>query len=98
MTATDLAAKGYSHRVGGPRFHGHTMKSLIPFACAGAIFAALTACEKKPETLGEKIEDKVGDATNSRPNEKLKDAAEDTKDAVKDAARDVKDAVKDAKP
>jgi len=74
------------------------MKPLIPIACAAAIFATLTACEKKPETLGEKIEDKVKDATDSRPGEKVRDAAEDTKDAVKDAGRDVKDAVKDAKP
>lgn len=74
------------------------MKCLFPFACALAVFAAFSACDKKPKTLGEKIENKVGDATDSRPGEKVKDAAEDTKDAVKDAARDVKDAVKDAKP
>ncbi len=74
------------------------MKVLIPFVCALAVFVTLAACEKKPETLGEKIGDKVKDATDSRPHEKLKDAAEDTKDAVKDAAHDVKDAVKDAKP
>ncbi len=77
----------------------HTMKTIIPFACALAIFAilaAFTACERKPQTLGEKIEDKVKDATDSRPGEKVRDAAEDTKDAVKDAASDIKGAVKDA--
>ena len=41
----------------------------------------LTSCEDKPKTLGDKIEDGL----DARPNEKLKDAGEDVKDAVKDA-------------
>lgn len=51
-----------------------------------------TGCERRPETLGEKIDD----ALDARPNEKLKDAGENAADAVEDAAEDVKDAVKDA--
>lgn len=73
------------------------MKSLLSLCSSVAILAAL-GCDKKPETLGEKVEDKVKDATDSRPNEKVKDAAEDVRDGVKDAARDVKDAVKENKP
>lgn len=67
----------------------------------GTIFLALTACE--PKTPGEKVKDKVDDALDRRPNEKLRDAGEnikeaakDTKDAVKEAAHDTKEAVKDA--
>jgi hypothetical protein len=77
---------------------GQMTKTILTL-CAALTFAALsTGCKKKPETLGEKIEDKVKDATDSRPNEKVKDAAEDVRDGVKDAARDVKDAVKENKP
>ena len=68
------------------------MYSTIRIAICAAALVSIVACEKKPQTLGEKIEDKIGDATDSRPHEKLKDAAED----VKDAGRDAKDAVKDA--
>jgi hypothetical protein len=66
-------------------------------AVAAATLLSLSACEKK--TAGEKVADKVGDALDSRPNEKLKDAGEDIKDAAKDAGNGIKDAageVKDA--
>ena len=59
--------------------------------CAVAM-TGFCACEPKPKTLPEKVEDKVKDGLDARPNEKLKDAGED----VKDAAKDAKDAVKDA--
>ena len=52
----------------------------------------LTSCEKKADTIGEKVDD----ALDQRPAEGVRDAAEDTKDAVKDAAHETKDAVKDA--
>ena len=60
-----------------------------------ATLFALTACEPK-QTTSEKVKDKVNDALDRRPGEKVRDAAEDTKDAVKDAAKDIKGAVKDA--
>lgn len=60
-----------------------------------AALLALPACQPKP-TVGEKVTDKVNDALDRRPGEKVRDVAEDTKDAVKDASKDVKDAVKDA--
>lgn len=56
---------------------------------------ALTACEPK-QTTSEKVKDNVNDALDRRPGEKVRDAAEDTKDAVKDAGKDIKGAVKDA--
>lgn len=55
---------------------------------------ALPACEQK-KTTPEKIQDKVDDALDRRPGEKVKDAAEDIKDSVKDASEDIKDSVKD---
>lgn len=54
---------------------------------------AVSACQKKEEGVGEKMTDAIGDATNSRDNEKLKDAGEDAKDAVDNAAEGVKDTV-----
>ncbi|MBS1142482.1 MAG: hypothetical protein H6R13_3935 [Proteobacteria bacterium] len=55
---------------------------------------AITACEQKPPATSEQIKDKVNDALESRPNEKLKDAAEDIRDGAKAAAKDLKEATK----
>ncbi len=54
---------------------------------------AVSACQKKEESAAEKVTDAIGDATNTRDNEKMKDAGEDAKDAVDNAAEGVKDAV-----
>ena len=67
------------------------MKTLNTTTLAAALFT-FAACEEKPKPVGEKIKDKVDDALDRRPNEKLRDAGED----LKDAGRDAKDAVKDA--
>lgn len=53
----------------------------------------LAACEKKEETPIERATDAVGDATDSRDNEKLKDAGEDAKDAMENAGEAAKEAV-----
>lgn len=58
----------------------------------------LTACEKKPETPIEKLEDKVKDGLDSRPNEALKDAGEDASKAMENAGEAVKDAVTPEEP
>lgn len=68
------------------------MKFHSLFLCAATF--SLVACQPKP--MSEKVENKVNDALDRRPGEKVRDAAEDTRDAVKDAARDAKGAVKDA--
>ena len=47
---------------------------------------AFAGCEPQ-KTTTEKVTDKVNDALDRRPGEKVRDAAEDTKDAVKDVAR-----------
>lgn len=54
---------------------------------------AVSACEKKEETPMEKLGDAVGDATNTRENEELKDAGEDAADAMENAGEAVKEAV-----
>lgn len=53
----------------------------------------LTACQKKEESAVEKAVDGIGDATNTRDNENLKDAGEDAKDAVENAGEAMKEAV-----
>ena len=63
------------------------MKNLFPILLTAGALAAITACEEKPKTTGEKIESKIKDGLDARPNEKLKDAGEDVKDAVKDAVK-----------
>jgi hypothetical protein len=55
---------------------------------------AIAACEQKPASTSEQIKDKVNDALDRRPNEKLKDAAEDIRDGAKAAAKDLKEATK----
>lgn len=53
----------------------------------------LAACQKKDESALDKAADAIGDATNTRDHEKLKDAGEDMKDAAENAKEGVKDAV-----
>ena len=56
--------------------HTHTMKSLLlilPFALFS--IAALPSCKEKGP--GEKIGEKIDDATDSRPAEGIRDAIED---------------------
>lgn len=60
-----------------------------------ALFAFVPACERRADTTRGEVKEAVDDALDRRPNEKMKDAVEDARDAVKDAAEDVKDAVKD---
>jgi len=55
---------------------------------------ALAACEQKPASTTEQVKDKVNDALDRRPNEKLKDAAEDIRDGAKSAVKDLKEAGK----
>ena len=59
-----------------------------------AALLALPACEQR--TNSEKVENAVDDALDRRPGEKVRDAAEEARDALKKAGADVKDAAKDA--
>lgn len=68
------------------------MKLHHALICA-VLTLGLVACEKKPETVLEKLEDQVKDGLDARPNEKLKDATEDAADAIKEAGEAVKEAV-----
>lgn len=59
---------------------------------AGAALTLVSCSEKKSGSLSERVEDRVNDALDRRPNEKVKDVAED----VEKAAGDIKESVKDA--
>ncbi len=54
----------------------------------------LPACEKQTGT--EKVMNKVDDALDRRPGEKIRDAAEDMGHEIDDAAKEIKTGVKDA--
>jgi hypothetical protein len=47
----------------------------------GSLSLPLVSCREK--TLGEKVGDKIDDATDRRPGEKLRDAGEELKDDLK---------------
>lgn len=66
----------------------------LTYLLAAASLVTFSACEKKetPE-----VKEKIDDALDRRPNEGIKDAAEDIKDEAKDIGHDVKDAAKDIK-
>jgi hypothetical protein len=66
----------------------------LTYLLAAASLATFSACEKNetPE-----VKEKIDDALDRRPNEGIKDAAEDVKDAAKDAGNEIKDAAKDIK-
>jgi len=53
---------------------------------------ALSACQKKEDSAMEEAADAIGDATDSRDNENMKDAGEDMKDAAENVKEEVKDA------
>lgn len=55
--------------------------------------AGLAACEKKPATAVEKLEEQVKDGLDLRSNEKMKDAGEDAAKALENAGEAVKEAV-----
>ena len=63
------------------------MNTYIRFLLCTVALTSFSACEDRPKTTGEKIEDKVKDGLNARPHENVRDAAEDAKDAVKDAVK-----------
>ena len=67
---------------------------LFPSIVLAVLLAALAGCDQKPKSTTEQIKDKVNDALDRRPNEKLRDAAEDVRDGVKEAVKDLKAAGK----
>lgn len=71
------------------------MKKSCLLVLALPFVIALSACDKAPSPSSN-AQNSINDALDRRPNEKIRDAAEDTSDAVKRAAGDIKDAAKDA--
>ena len=61
---------------------------LIASTVAGIVMlAVLSGCDSRPKSVGEKVEDKVKDGLDARPNEKLKDAGEEIRDNVRDVTK-----------
>jgi hypothetical protein len=63
------------------------MKRIISSILGAALLFSVSACDNRPKSVGEKVEDKVKDGLDARPNEKARDVGEDLRDAVKDAAK-----------
>ncbi len=59
-----------------------------------ASLAILPACERQESP---EVKEKIDDALDRRPNEGIRDAAEDVKDTAKDVGEDLKDAGKEIK-
>lgn len=68
---------------------------IVAFAL-GVTACGMLSCKQKESSPAGELKEAVKDGLDQRPNEKLKDAGEDAKDAVKEAAKDAKDAVRDA--
>ncbi len=68
--------------------------TLLLALSAVAILPLTAASCQKQKGPAERVGEKIDDALDRRPGEKVKDAAEDVQDAAKDAADAVKDAVK----
>mgnify|MGYP003417013499 FL=1 len=60
-----------------------------------SVFLMLSACDQT-RSPAEKVIDNTNDALDRRPNEKMRDAAEDASDGVKGAGKNIKEAIKDA--
>ncbi len=60
-----------------------TMTHCFQILACTFVIVSSTACQEK--TTGEKIEDKIKDGLDARPNEGIRDAGENVKDAVEDA-------------
>jgi hypothetical protein len=78
----------------GNKPDGNELIMKFTYLIAAASLATFSACEKKETS---EVKEKVDDALDRRPNEGIKDAAEDIKDDAKDLGNDVKDAAKDLK-
>ena len=84
----------------------NNMPRALLIAAALGLGLGAAACKKEePASAMDKAEENVKDALDARPNEPMKDAAEDRKSAaenagqaVEDKAEEVKEDMKDAPP
>ena len=83
-----------SQTPGRARTGGKPMKAIISSILGVTLL--ICACDNRPKSVGDRVEDRVKDGLDARPNEKLKDAGEDLRDAAKDVKKDLRDAAKDA--
>ncbi len=71
------------------------MKTTSFIITAAAALITLSSCEKKETTVREEVSDKVGDALDTRPNEELRDAAENIEKDVKKAGEGLGETLKE---
>ncbi len=71
------------------------MKTKPVLLAAIAAALGLAACSEKDSHLGGDLKDKVDDALDRRPNEEIRDAAEDLGKDVKKAGEDLGEAIRD---
>jgi len=83
----------------------NTPRALLIAAALGLGFGVVACKKEEPASAMDKAEENVKDAFDARPNEPLKDAAEDAKSAAENAgqaveekAEEVKEDMKDAPP
>ena len=70
---------------------------VVLLAAMLGLTTGFVGCKKQEESPVEKIQDGVGDALNTRDNEKLKDAGEDAKDAMNNAGEAVQEKAEETK-
>ncbi|HWV18927.1 MAG TPA: hypothetical protein VNZ68_10175 [Rhodocyclaceae bacterium] len=70
------------------------MKKIYALLLSLPMIFALGACNKSPDPQLSDSKDTLKDATDSRPNEPVRDSLEDAGDKLKEGAGNVKDAVK----
>lgn len=74
----------------------HKTLRIALLAAIVGLGGGLAACEKHDDP-GEKAADRIGDALNTRDNEKLKDAGEDAKDSMNEAGDAIKEKAEEVK-
>lgn len=70
------------------------MKKTSALLASLCLAFTLGACNKSPDPALSDSKDTLKDATDSRPNERMRDSIEDAGDTLKKGAGDAKDAVK----
>ena len=70
------------------------MKKVSALFASLFLICALGACNKSPDPQLSDSKDTLKDATDSRPNEPVRDSLEDVGDKLKEGAGNAKDAIK----
>lgn len=64
--------------------------SALRIALIVTVLVALHGCDSKPESASSQVKESIDDALDRRPNEQIRDAAEDLEKGFKNAVEDLK--------